>query len=74
MAKIICVRCDANDGIVEKWTAYFSNGKEEVYDGETPPSCVARFCTKAKYGYKNLDGSVLTDWWMMDHRLKSCYC
>lgn len=74
MKKIICVRCDANDGFIEKWTAYFDNGSEEVYEGEIPPVFVSRFCIRAKYGYKHLDSPKMTDWWMMDWRLKDRFC
>ena len=74
MAKIICVRCDTHDGIVEKWTVYFNDGKDETYEGETPPFAVSRFCIKAKYGYKSVDGVDVTDWWMNDYRIKDRYC
>jgi hypothetical protein len=66
-AKIICVRCDSHTdtGIVDRCTAQFSNGETETYDGEIPPASVAMFCRMAKFGYKNIDGTSMTDWYTM---------
>ena len=66
-ANIIGVRCDSHTdtGIIDRWTAYFSNGTEETYDGEIPPVSVSRFCVKAQYGRKVIDGTAMTDWYTM---------
>lgn len=64
-AKIISVRCDSQSGIIKRWTVVFSNGKEEVYDGEIPPAYAFRFCMRAKYGFKSIDGDSMIDLYSM---------
>ena len=66
-AKIISVRCDSHTdtGIIDRWTAFLSNGETETHEGEIPPVSVARFCRMAKFGYKDIDGTSMTDWYTM---------
>jgi hypothetical protein len=59
MASITLVRCESHDGIVDRWTAQFSNGTQETYNGEVPPQNVSRFCRKARYSYKDMSGNYL---------------
>ena len=61
MSKIDWVKCESRSGIVESWTAQFSNGKRETYTGEIPPQNVSRFCRTARYGYKDMFGDFLGD-------------
>ena len=67
MAKIEWIKCESHGGIIESWTAQFSNGKQETYTGELPPKNVSRFCRMARYGYKDMHGSftgeIMVDWY-----------
>lgn len=64
-AKIVSVKCESHTdtGFVDGWTVYFDNGRIESYDGEIPPIAVSRFCHRAKYGRKIIDGTSMTDYW-----------
>lgn len=61
--KIIGVRSDSHNGIIDRWVAFFSNCEQETYTGEIPPKAVSMFCRNAKYGFKLVDGDLMIDLW-----------